>query len=232
MLVLASNSPRRKDLLKSIGVEFTSVSPEVDEQVIGEELPDAYTRRLARSKAAAVLAQSGTSWNKGDLILAADTAVITEIPARKTGGGRKYSIFGKPRDMGEAEQMLLELKGRAHQVCTAVAILDPVSHKITDAVEYSTVYMRNFTMDELKDYISSGDPMDKAGGYAIQHPDFQPVERVSGCYPNVMGLPVCQVVRLMAAIDHAPKFTNLPGCNKSEAACWIYLQATRWGKDD
>lgn len=231
MLVLASNSPRRKDLLNAIGVDFTSVSPKVNEQVIGNELPEAYTRRLAQAKARAVQAQSGNSWKVGDMILAADTTVISKINGRKTNGSQGQLILGKPKDGNQAEQMLLRLRGRRHQVCTAIAVLDPVSHTVSEAIEYSTVTMRNYTMDEIKGYIASGDPIDKAGGYAIQHPTFQPVKRVSGCYPNVMGLPVCQVIRLVAKVDRDSRFTSLPACQKSEGPCWIYLEATRRGED-
>lgn len=225
MLVLASNSPRRKELLKITGVDFTSRSPEVDERVAVGEHPEAYTRRMARTKARAIAAQNGTGWTDGDLILAADTAVIDGGPGGSVHNRGHSTILGKPADAVQAERMLLQLKGHTHQVCTATVVLDPLRDSINEAVVISTVYMRDYLPAEVSAYISSGDPFDKAGGYGIQHPTFQPVEMVAGCYPNVMGLPVCQVVRLMTEMGHTPASMDISDCRMSEHPCRIYRTA-------
>ncbi len=232
MLILATNSPRRKQLLGTIGWDFISISPEIDEQVIRGESPEGYTKRVARAKALAAKNQPGVRWTKGDLILAADTAVIDPVRGRNSEGETNQMILGKPTSVGEAEEMLIRLRGRTHQVCTSITVLDPVGGTIREATEFSTIKMRNYTLDEMNEYISSCDPFDKAGGYAIQHPTFQPVQKVNGCYPNVVGLPVCQVVRLAAEFGHNQINKEKESCNKSDIPCWVYRRAFQGGRID
>ena len=232
MLILATNSPRRKQLLGSIGWDFISIAPEIDEQVIEGECPEEYTRRVARAKTQAAKYQPGVSWKKGDLILAADTAVIDSVRGRNPEGEDLLKILGKPATLSEAQEMLLRLRGRTHQVCTSITVLDPAVGMIREATEFSTVKMRNYTMNEMNEYISSRDPFDKAGGYAIQHPTFQPVKKVNGCFPNVVGLPVCQVLRLIAESGYYPFINELKSCDKSEVPCWIYRGAFQGGRND
>lgn len=225
MLILATNSPRRKQLLESIGWDFISTPPEIDERVIEGESPEEYTQRVARAKAHAAKKHPGVRWAKGDLILAADTAVIDPVRDRKPEGKRIKMILGKPASVGEAQEMLIRLRGGTHQVCTSITILDPVEGTIRVASELTTVEMREYSMAEIDEYISSSDPFDKAGGYAIQHPTFQPVQKVSGCFPNVVGLPVCQVVRLAAEFGYGQEIKEMESCNKSGNPCWIYRHA-------
>lgn len=231
MLILATNSPRRKQLLGSIGWDFISITPEIDEQVIEGESPEEYTQRVARAKAQAARNQPGVRWTKGDLILAADTAVIDPGWGRNSEGERNQMILGKPTSVGKAEEMLISLRGRTHQVCTSITVLEPVGGTIREATEFSEVRMRYYTVNEMNEYISSGDPFDKAGGYAIQHPTFQPVQQVSGCYPNVVGLPVCQVVRLAAEFGHDHKIKEMESCHKSDIPCWVYRRAFQGGQN-
>ena len=189
-------------------------------------------RSVTRAKAQAAINQSGAGWKKGDLILAADTAVIDPVRAGDPEGENMHMILGKPANVSQAEEMLLRLRDRTHLVCTSITVLDPVEGMIGEATEFSTVAMRNYSLDEMKEYISSRDPFDKAGGYAIQHSTFRPVQKVNGCYPNVVGLPVCQVIRLVAEFGRYPKNKEMESCKKSEIPCWIYRCAfQRVGND-
>jgi len=188
MLVLASNSPRRRQLLTYLGVPFTIQSVEVDETPQSGEKPLDYVQRLARSKAL----QAAQKVAASDIILAADTTVAIEE------GASAWMIFGKPRDIQEAEEMLLHLRGRTHFVFTGLALLCNADGSLWEDVCISEVPIRNFSIAEMQAYIASGDPFDKAGAYAIQHADFHPVENFTGCYANVMGLPLCHLARLLA----------------------------------
>ena len=180
--ILASGSPRRRELLGSLGVPFTVIKPDIDETECPGEDPVAYVRRLSQQKAQAVAARL----SEPSAILAADTTVFFN--------GR---ILGKPADASEARAMLVDLRDTAHMVCTALTL------RRTDAPERSrtehaitTVIMRPYSDAEMEAYIASGDPFDKAGGYAIQHAGFAPVARIEGSQTNVVGLPV-ETLRVM-----------------------------------
>jgi septum formation protein len=197
-LILASSSPRRRELLASLGVEFTVISPSVDEVRREGETPLDYVRRLSREKAYAVAGQVASP----AAILAADTVVI--LAADTIGGESGGELLEKPRDADDARAMLRRLRGRAHTVCTAITLLklnthDPAPVEISDLVS-TEVYMRDYTDEEIEAYIATGDPFDKAGSYAIQHEGFHPVERLEGSYTNVVGLPVEAVGRALEAI--------------------------------
>ncbi|RCK75013.1 MAG: Septum formation protein Maf [Anaerolineae bacterium] len=188
MLVLASNSPRRRQLLALLGLPFTVCSVEVDETPHADENPGNYVQRLSRSKAQ----QAAHKLSSSTLILAADTTVAME----EAEGN--WLIFGKPRNAQEAEEMLRRLRGRTHLVFTGLALLRNADGSLWEDVCISEVPIRNFSDEEMQAYIASGDPFDKAGAYAIQHAGFQPVENFSGCFANVMGLPLCHLARLLA----------------------------------
>jgi len=181
-LVLASNSPRRKQLIALGGWAFRVEPAQVDENPLPGEDPLAYVLRLAQSKARAVAERSLAE----DVILAADTTVVD--------GGE---ILGKPSDRFEAETMLRRLRGRQHQVFTALAVLRLSDTSLVTDWCVTDVPMRAYSDDEMQAYIATGDPLDKAGAYAIQHPDFKPVSELQGCFANVMGLPLCHVVRTL-----------------------------------
>jgi MAF protein len=188
LLVLASNSPRRRQLLALTGWKFTVSAADVDESQHVNENPADYVLRLAETKARAM------SGNADRIILAADTTVVDGS-----------DILGKPRDKAEATAMLKRLRGHAHQVYTGIALFRPQDGLLLKDLCVTDVPMRNYSDEEINAYVQTGDPLDKAGAYAIQHPGFQPVSRMDGCFASVMGLPVCHVLRLMRTIDIQPE---------------------------
>lgn len=141
-----------------------------------------YAVRLAKAKARSVVAGSGS-----DLVIAADT--IVELDGRP---------MGKPETRHEAREMLEALRDRHHAVTTGLAVVAPGFGDILSSHETTIVHMRRYTRDEMDKYVASGEPYDKAGGYAIQDPDFAPAQRAQGCYLNVVGLPLCRLSELMA----------------------------------
>jgi len=174
--ILASNSPRRKELLGLFGHPFVVIPADVDESLNPGETPANYVARLAQNKAGVI----ENSYPKATLILAADTTVADGD-----------EILGKPIDSADAERMLRQLRGRIHQVYTAITILFPLDQIKKNLLCRTQVPMRNYSDQELEDYLCSGDPMDKAGAYAIQNLHFHPVENFSGCFASVMGFPLC-----------------------------------------
>ncbi|WMN18679.1 MULTISPECIES: nucleoside triphosphate pyrophosphatase [Pseudomonas] len=181
-LYLASGSPRRRELLTQIGVPFTVIGADIDETPLAAEAPAAYVERLARGKAAAgraALASDSTA-----CVLGADTAVVLD--------GR---ILGKPRDQADALEMLMALSGREHEVLTAVALLD--GQRSQARVVRSLVRLRSISEQEARRYWASGEPRDKAGGYAIQGLAAVFVAGLNGSYSAVVGLPVCETAELL-----------------------------------
>ena len=186
MLVLASNSPRRKVLLQASGLEFAVRPAPVDESSLPGDSPQAYVLRLAETKARAAL-ESWAGMSKTELLfLGADTAVVSD-----------GEILGKPATPAEARRMLQRLRGRTHQVLTGMALVRSPDEACANGIDVSQVTMRSYTEAEIEEYVAGGDPLDKAGAYAIQHPGFHPVAAVEGCYANVVGLPVCRLVLLL-----------------------------------
>ncbi len=186
-LVLASNSPRRRQLLALGNWTFNVIVADVDESVRVNESPADYVLRLAETKARAITAPAD------QIILAADTTVVDG-----------NDILGKPQDNAEASAMLTRLRGRTHQVYTGVALLRLSDGLLLKELSVTDVPMRNYSDEEIHAYVQTGDPLDKAGAYAIQHPRFKPVATMSGCYAGVMGLPMCHVVRMLRKMDVAP----------------------------
>lgn len=219
MLLLASNSPRRRQLLALGGWSFDVSPTKVDERPYSGENPRAYVLRIAERKARACEHPPGEV-----VVIAADTTVVD--------GER---ILGKPADEREAASMLLGLRGRTHQVLTALAVLPSGDSEIltqeivtegilTDCCA-TDVPMREYSHEEMYAYIATGDPMDKAGAYAIQHPVFHPVEELNGCYANVMGLPLCHLARTLAKISVGPKGDIAAACQDALAYdCPVYSQ--------
>ena len=232
-LILASSSPRRRELIAHLQLPFVVQSADVDETPSHGELPRDLVLRLSRAKADVVARMNP---NGASVVLAADTIVALD-----------GDIIGKPRDAADAEAILKRLRGRAHQVFTGATITrTPTPNRSTSAknagqaVRNSTeqgkgicplprdeqhvagegwggdsnggswssvcetlVHMRNYSDDELRAYIASQSPFDKAGAYAIQDETFRPVARIVGCYLNVMGLPLCEVIRGLQALGVA-----------------------------
>lgn len=194
-LILASNSPRRRQLLALGGWSFQVIVADVDESQRPNESPADYVLRLAETKARAVPA------GPEQVVLAADTSVV-DGP----------DILGKPRDSAEAEAMLRRLRGRTHQVYTGVAALRERDGLLLKELSVTAVPMRSYSDDELQAYVRSGDPLDKAGAYGIQHPHFKPVAELQGCYASVMGLPVCHVILQMRKMDLQPDTKFFASC--------------------
>jgi septum formation protein len=179
VLILASSSPRRADLLTAAGFRFDVFPVEVDETPLdGEDAAD-YVRRLAVLKA-----RASSCRNAGDVVLAADTTVVVD--------GR---LLAKPRDEANARAMLETLSGREHSVLTGVAVRR--GDVIRSAVEQTRVYFLQLTAAEIDWYVSSGEPADKAGAYAVQGLASRFVERLDGSYSNVVGLPVARVYEML-----------------------------------
>jgi septum formation protein len=184
-LVLASASPRRADLLRAAGIAFVTVPAHLDESRYAGEQADAYVRRLAWAKAAAIVTAG-----ESRAVLGADTVVLVDD-----------RVLGKPEDAGDARRMLEALSGRAHQVMTGVAIIapNPPGQGSADArrsliqVSTTVVEFAVLSHDDIDWYVASGEPMGKAGAYAIQGLASRFVTRIVGSYSNVVGLPVAEV---------------------------------------
>ena len=184
-LVLASNSPRRRQLLALTGLEFATWTADVDEQPLPGEPASDCVLRLAREKAIAAEADASAS-TSACLILAFDTLVVDGM-----------HILGKPSSQEDAARVLRQLRNRSHQVHTALAIYSPSEERLATDLCVTNVPMRAYTDAEIQAYVESGDPLDKAGSYAIQHDGFHPVEGLTGCYASVMGLPLCHLARTL-----------------------------------
>lgn len=181
-IVLASASPRRRELLSQIGIPFEVVPGDIDEE--NTELsgtPGQKAEQLAHMKAANVAARL-----ESGLVLGADTIVVCDD-----------EIFGKPADEEDARRMLMKLGGREHQVITGIALVDASSGKARTAHEITTVRFSELTGREIDVYIASGEPFDKAGAYAIQGRAAIFVESLDGCYSNVVGLPLRRLYCLL-----------------------------------
>ncbi|MEM7354707.1 MAG: Maf family protein [Acidobacteriota bacterium] len=187
-LVLASGSPRRRELLEGLGVELVIHVADIDESAVPGELPEPYVRRLAESKARTVGAQLDDSQQA--VVLAADTIVAVD-----------NDLLGKPRDDDDASRMLARLAGREHEVLTGVAVL--ASGGVQIGVERTRVRFAELTTAEIAWYVGSGEPLDKAGAYAIQGLGALFVEAITGNYSNVVGLPLPLTYRLLQAAGFA-----------------------------
>lgn len=176
MLVLASQSPRRAEILHQAGIPFVvRVSP-VDESPLPEEKPEGYVRRLAEAKACAVSAAPG------EIVLGADTTVVTGD-----------EMMAKPVDAADARRMLLRLSGQRHEVLTGICLKRGQEIIVDHAT--TAVWFAPMTEREIADYVASGEPMDKAGAYAVQGAASKFIPRIEGCYFNVVGLPIALVYR-------------------------------------
>jgi len=189
-IVLASGSPRRKQLLEMLRIPFRVIAPDVDEHVLPGERPDAYVTRVSRAKAQAVVALAAT-----DVVLAADTTVVIE-----------NEILGKPDSPEDAVRMLERLQGRTHEVFTSVAVAE--NGRLEQALDVSRVTFRPNTRQTLEAYVATGEPLDKAGAYAIQGLGAPLIERVEGDFFGVMGLPLRLALDLLAKFGRPYRFTR------------------------
>jgi septum formation protein len=178
-VILASQSPRRRQLLALVGIDHDVRPADVDESLVVGELPEQYAGRLAREKVEAIAAVE-----KDALIIGADTTVVID-----------NIVLGKPLDVGDAERMLRMLSGRSHTVITAVAA--SFGGRTVSGVELVDVTFRPLDDEEIRQYVATGEPMDKAGAYGIQGYGATIVRRIDGDYFAVMGLSLVRVVALM-----------------------------------
>jgi septum formation protein len=225
-LLLASRSPRRRELVGLLGLPFEITVTNVAEDPLATEPPAATVVRLSQAKARAAPATPSrprpgrlrptaspcsepgpgirscpspptavgpSAAGRVDVILACDTVVALE-----------EEILGKPRDASEAIDMLRRLRGRPHTVYSGVTLLEPATGRTSTDVAETRLVMRTYTDAEMVAYVASGDPLDKAGAYAIQHPGFHPVARYQGCYANVVGLPLCHLTRCLRVFRIEP----------------------------
>ena len=180
-IILASNSPRRRELLRQIGVVFTSDPADVDERVLPGEGAEAYAVRVALEKARVAAGRAGNG-----IVIAADTIVVFgDI------------ILGKPADARDAERMLGMLSGGVHRVISGLAVVDAETGKTHTAAAVTTVWFRDLAPDEIRSYVSTGEPLDKAGAYGIQEKGSLLVEKIEGCYFNVVGLPLSLLGKIL-----------------------------------
>ena len=202
-LILASQSPRRRDLLSLCGYPFQVMAADVDEATIDHPNPAENSLQTAQLKAQAVIDRVPLTDNERIIVVAADTTVALDS-----------HMLGKPADAADARRMLQALKGRDHQVHTGMVVANLKTGKEATAVHTATVTMRPYADEEIERYVNSGDPMDKAGAYAIQHPQFRPVARLDGCYLGVMGLSICQLLQLLGQFN-IPSLADLDALAKA-----------------
>jgi septum formation protein len=192
LLILASASPRRRELLAACGIPFQIIPASIDEDPLPNEPADAYVRRLALAKAEAVARSHPRT-----VVLGADTIVTID-----------GHLLGKPRDLDEARQMLRRLSGNMHEVLTGVAVLsvempgESGAQRLSEVVA-SRVLMRHFTEVTIEWYLASGEPLDKAGAYAVQGAGAALIERVEGSFTNVVGLPLTETLALVRRFGRA-----------------------------
>lgn len=214
-LLLASGSPRRRELMELTGWEVAICPVPVDEIVQADERAEALAIRLARTKARAAVDECPA----GELILAADTIVVDD-----------GTILGKPVDASDAERMLLLLRDRDHEVITALVFLHPASGDEIVETCKTVVPMRAYDNEGLQAYIKGGSPLDKAGAYGIQDREFNPVElsQMQGCFANVMGLPLCHLQRALGRLGH-DLAVDLPSRCKAYTGydCSVYQEILR-----
>ena len=223
LFILASASPRRRELLGLLGVPFITISPgpafdlpEVDETPLPGEAPAALVQRLSRAKATAMI----THLPQLLLTLPADEGPQPIIIAADTDVALDDQILGKPAAPAQAIQMLQALRGRPHDVYSGVTVARPPDSLSTESVHlvtrlhHSRVWMRSYTDAEIAAYVATGAPLDKAGAYGIQDHPFAPVERLEGCFASVMGLPLGELALALAEVG-----ISLPAFN---TACSRY----------
>lgn len=190
-LILASGSPRRREILARLGLRFDVRPVDVDETPRPEEPPRSYVRRLAETKAT-------HRAESGELVLGADTVVVLED-----------RLLGKPTDRNDARRMLRDLSGRDHLVYTGVAAWEPATERLECEVAATRVHFAELSEQEIDWYVATGEPLDKAGAYAIQGLGSLLVESIAGNHSNVVGLPVPLVYRLVQRVGYDLKVWRL-----------------------
>ncbi|MBM3128931.1 MAG: septum formation protein Maf [Chloroflexi bacterium] len=184
-ITLASTSPRRRELITLFDAAFQFASADIDEAPRDHESPEQLVRRLSRAKA-----ELGARDGRDAIVIGADTI-----------GWIDDAIIGKPCDLDDAVRMLKQLRARPHIVYSGVTVKR--GERALTLIATTTVWMRDYSDAEIAAYVATGDPLDKAAAYAIQHGDFRPVARIDGCHANVMGLPLCHLYRALRSFGAA-----------------------------
>ncbi len=192
-IILASSSPRRKELLQSVGVEFEVIEPASDESLLSKENPEDYVSRLATEKALSV----SKNLNGDDLVIGADTVVVVD-----------NEILGKPRDEEDARIMLSRLSGKVHHVLTAFSITKGEHEVLHTHVVGTEVIVKTLEPKEIEGYIKTGEPMDKAGAYGIQGAGAFMIKGIRGSYTNVVGLPLVEVLEALKKLGALRLFSG------------------------
>ena len=194
-VVLASASPRRRELMGEMGLEFDIIPADVPEELLPEETPQAMVERLSRDKALKVAADLSEGF-----VIGADSTVV-----------HLGESLGKPLDDDDARAMLRRLRGTTHHVCTGVTVVNAATGKALTESMTSEITLREFTDEEIETSIASGTPRDKAGAYAVQDTEFRPASSWDGCYHNIVGLPTCRVLEMLGELGWtAPAGWRLP----------------------
>lgn len=202
-LILASASPRRVEILRDAGFSFEVAHANVNENPLRGETARAMTRRLAKAKALAVAEKLGITQDEA-IVIGADTTV--EVQGR---------LLGKPQSAKNAREMLLKLSGKTHRVVTSVALLRLPDRATKTVTESTRVRFARMSRDEIAAYVATGEPLDKAGAYAVQGIGGRFIERIDGCYFNVVGLPLARVYRMLVSLGwESPRTAR----NRSSAA--------------
>ena len=191
-IVLASASPRRRELLAQVGIDFQVVPSTADETLLANETPETHVIRLSCDKAMEVANRAGQT---GRWYIGSDTVVV-----------RDGDILGKPADAAEATQMLVSLSGRAHRVISGYAVHDREKDRTLSAAVTTRVFFKELTTREIEGYIATNEPFDKAGSYAIQGIGSFMVPSIEGSYTNVVGLPLCEVIAALEELGAVELF--------------------------
>jgi MAF protein len=209
-LILASGSPRRRELLAHLGLPFRVVIPKVEEDVAPAAMgkPEELAEALALAKADAVARDEGEG-----IVIAADTMVVDG-----------ETILGKPADDSQAEATLRRLRGKTHRVITGLAVVDAGSSQRAASHVVTAVRMRPYSDPEIAAYVARGEPLDKAGAYAIQDEQFHPVASYDSCYCNVVGLPLKALINLLRRAGLDITSHSLEGLPAQCAACPIVVE--------
>jgi len=186
-LILASQSPRRKELLTQLGYQFSTQVADIDESPLLNEIPQDYVLRLAKQKAQAIFQILPETEQANSIVLGSDTCVVVDD-----------KILGKPDDEAQCIAMLEQLSGSSHQVLTSIAAID--SQSVVSELVTTKVYFKPLTLSEIKRYWQTGEPCDKAGSYAIQGIGGQFVTKINGSYSAVVGLPLYETAQMLATL--------------------------------
>ncbi len=184
-IILASSSPRRRELLRQIGLTFSTDPADIDEGRLPGESPEESAVRIARDKARVTASRKAEG-----IVIGADTIVVLDD-----------AVLGKPKDARDAERMLSMLSGRVHQVITGVAVIEAQSGRNAVRASITRVWFRKLSPQEIASYVAGGEPLDKAGAYGIQGKGALLVSKIEGCYSNVVGLPLALLAEMLTEFD-------------------------------